>query len=59
MSRRFHTILASYVTDEEVEPYSIDECFVDFTAYEKNFDLEKVGQDMGRRYGNGLVCPCA
>ncbi len=46
MSRRFHKILASYVTDEEVEPYSIDECFVDFTAYEKNFDLEKVGHDM-------------
>ncbi|MGS5617448.1 Y-family DNA polymerase, partial [Acinetobacter baumannii] len=46
MSRRFHTILASYVTAEEVEPYSIDECFVDFTAYEKNFDLEKVGQQM-------------
>ncbi|MDC5480234.1 Y-family DNA polymerase [Acinetobacter baumannii] len=46
MSRRFHTILASYVTAEEVEPYSIDECFVDFSAYEKNFDLEKVGQQM-------------
>ncbi|MDH2567128.1 DUF4113 domain-containing protein [Acinetobacter baumannii] len=46
MSRRFHKILASYVTDEEVEPYSIDECFVDFTAYEKNFDLEEVGHDM-------------
>ncbi|MFK7405149.1 DNA polymerase V subunit UmuC, partial [Acinetobacter baumannii] len=42
MSRRFHKILASYVTDEEVEKYSIDECFVDFSAYEKNFDLEKV-----------------
>lgn len=46
MSRRFHKILSSYVTAEEVEPYSIDECFVDFSAYEKNFDLEKVGQDM-------------
>lgn len=46
MSRRFHKILASYVTDEEVEKYSIDECFVDFSAYEKNFDLEKIAKDM-------------
>ncbi|MDC5174098.1 Y-family DNA polymerase [Acinetobacter baumannii] len=57
MSRRFHTILASYVTDEEVEPYSIDECFVDFTAYEKNFDLEKVGQDMRAKIWKWLGLP--
>ncbi|WP_049083148.1 Y-family DNA polymerase [Acinetobacter nosocomialis] len=46
MSRRFHKILGSYVTEEEVEGYSIDECFVDFSAYEKNFDLQTVGHDM-------------
>jgi len=57
MSRRFHTILASYVTDEEVEPYSIDECFVDFTAYEKNFDLEKVGQQMRQQLWKWLGLP--
>ncbi|MEW7129180.1 DUF4113 domain-containing protein [Acinetobacter baumannii] len=57
MSRRFHTILASYVTDEEVEPYSIDECFVDFTAYEKNFDLEKVGQQMRQQIWKWLGLP--
>ncbi|MEE7597556.1 Y-family DNA polymerase [Acinetobacter baumannii] len=57
MSRRFHTILASYVTDEEVEPYSIDECFVDFTAYEKNFDLEKVGQQMRGQIWKWLGLP--
>ncbi|HHZ8642931.1 TPA: Y-family DNA polymerase, partial [Acinetobacter baumannii] len=57
MSRRFHTILASYVTDEEVEPYSIDECFVDFTAYEKNFDLEKVGHDMRAKIWKWLGLP--
>ncbi len=57
MSRRFHTILASYVTVEEVEPYSIDECFVDFSAYEKNFDLEKVGQQMRQQIWKWLGLP--
>ncbi|MDC5456944.1 Y-family DNA polymerase [Acinetobacter baumannii] len=57
MSRRFHTILASYVTAEEVELYSIDECFVDFTAYEKNFDLEKVGQQMRQQIWKWLGLP--
>ncbi|HDF7035850.1 TPA: Y-family DNA polymerase [Acinetobacter baumannii] len=57
MSRRFHKILASYVTDQEVEPYSIDECFVDFTAYEKNFDLEKVGQQMRQQIWKWLGLP--
>ncbi|QIT17300.1 Y-family DNA polymerase [Acinetobacter pittii] len=57
MSRRFHTILGSYVTEEEVEPYSIDECFVDFSAYEKNFDLEKVGQQMRQQIGKWLGLP--
>ena len=57
MSRRFHKILSSYVTAEEVEPYSIDECFVDFTAYEKNFDLEKVGQQMRQQIWKWLGLP--
>ncbi|MCE6629861.1 Y-family DNA polymerase [Acinetobacter pittii] len=57
MSRRFHKILSSYVTEEEVEPYSIDECFVDFTAYEKNFDLEKVGQQMRQQIWKWIGLP--
>ncbi|EOQ72992.1 Y-family DNA polymerase [Acinetobacter lactucae] len=57
MSRRFHKILASYVTEEEVESYSIDECFVDFTAYEKNFDLETVGQQMRQQIWKWLGLP--
>ncbi|EXE92103.1 MULTISPECIES: Y-family DNA polymerase [Acinetobacter calcoaceticus/baumannii complex] len=57
MSRRFHKILGSYVTEEEVEPYSIDECFVDFTAYEKNFDLEKVGHDMRAKIWKWIGLP--
>ncbi|MFY6416278.1 DUF4113 domain-containing protein [Acinetobacter baumannii] len=57
MSRRFHKILASYVTDEEVEKYSIDECFVDFSAYEKNFELENVAQGMRQKILKWLGLP--
>lgn len=57
MSRRFHKILGSYVTEEEVESYSIDECFVDFSAYEKNFDLQTVGQDMRAKVLKWLGLP--
>lgn len=57
MSRRFHKILGSYVTEEEVESYSIDECFVDFSAYEKNFDLHTVGQDMRAKVLKWLGLP--
>lgn len=57
MSRRFHKILASYVTYEEVEPYSIDECFVDFSAYEQNFDLQTVGQEMRAKILKWLGLP--
>ncbi|WP_457971128.1 Y-family DNA polymerase [Acinetobacter calcoaceticus] len=57
MSRRFHKILTSYATEEEVEKYSIDECFVDFTAYEKNFDLEIVAQNMRQKMFKWLGLP--
>lgn len=57
MSRRFHKILGSYVTEDEIEPYSIDECFVDFSAYEKNFDLEKVAQDMRAKIWKWIGLP--
>ncbi|MCU4525855.1 Y-family DNA polymerase [Acinetobacter pittii] len=57
MSRRFHKILTSYATEEEVEKYSIDECFVDFSAYEKNFELENVAQDMRQKILKWLGLP--
>jgi len=57
MSRRFHKILTSYATEEEVEKYSIDECFVDYSAYEENFDLQKVAQDMRQKILKWLGLP--
>lgn len=39
MSRRFIKVLAEFVTPQEQEIYSIDECFLDLTAYASNYDL--------------------
>lgn len=49
MSRRFHKILAEYVTESEIECYSIDECFLDLTAYYQNYDITEYGQDMRQK----------
>jgi len=49
MSRRFHKILGQFVTEAEQEIYSIDECFLDLSAYYKNYDLNEYGQDMRQR----------
>lgn len=49
MSQRFHSILAEYVTPDEQEIYSIDECFLKLTAYSENYDLVEYAQDMRQR----------
>lgn len=49
MSQRFHSILADYVAPGEQEVYSIDECFLRFTAYSENYDLVEYAQNMRQR----------
>ncbi len=39
MSRRFHSILSEFVGPGEQEIYSIDESFLELTAYTNKFDL--------------------
>ena len=39
MSRRFMKVLSDFVTPQEQEIYSIDECFLDLTAYASTYDL--------------------
>ncbi|MDC5702937.1 DNA polymerase V subunit UmuC, partial [Acinetobacter baumannii] len=46
MSRRFMNVLAEFVGDKETEVYSIDECFLDLTAYQKNFNLTDYARTM-------------
>ncbi len=49
MSTRFHAILGSYVTPAEQEIYSIDECFLDLTAYAAQYHLIDYAQTMRKR----------
>ncbi|WP_010111414.1 Y-family DNA polymerase [Acinetobacter sp. P8-3-8] len=57
MSRRFHGILGEFVTASEQEIYSIDECFLELTAYEKSYDLTEYAQGMRQRIWKWLGLP--
>lgn len=54
MSNRMHSIWASYVPNLEI--YSIDEAFLDFTGME-GFDFEKLGRDIIRTTRRGIGVP--
>lgn len=49
MSRRFHAILKQFVTAHEHETYSIDEAFLELTAYEYKYDLNAYAKLMKDR----------
>ncbi|MEN8410585.1 DUF4113 domain-containing protein [Acinetobacter bereziniae] len=57
MSRRFHSILASYVAPHEQEIYSIDECFLDLTSFKHNYDLVEYCQGMRERIQEWIGLP--
>ncbi|MDC4883581.1 Y-family DNA polymerase [Acinetobacter baumannii] len=58
MSRRFHKVLGTYVTESEQEIYSIDECFLDLTDYYENFNLTNLAQDMRAKILKWVGLPC-
>ncbi|MDO7468711.1 DNA polymerase V subunit UmuC [Acinetobacter baumannii] len=58
MSRRFHKVLGTYVTETEQEIYSIDECFLDLTDYYENFNLTNLAQDMRTKILKWVGLPC-
>ncbi|MCU4310180.1 Y-family DNA polymerase (plasmid) [Acinetobacter lwoffii] len=57
MSRRFMKVLSDFVTPEEQEVYSIDECFLDLTAYAKKYDLTDYAQTIRQRIFTWLGLP--
>ncbi len=57
MSNRFMSILGDFVTRAEQEIYSIDECFLDLTAYQQLFDLEEYALQMKKRINQGIGLP--
>lgn len=57
MSKRFMSILRNYVTEHEQEVYSIDECFLDLTAYLNNYDLTTYCHGMKERIWKWIGLP--
>ncbi|AXY56656.1 Y-family DNA polymerase [Acinetobacter chinensis] len=57
MSRRFHSILATYVAPHEQEIYSIDECFLDLTSFKNNYDLTEYCQKMRQQIQKWIGLP--
>ncbi len=57
MSNRFMSILGDFVTRAEQEIYSIDECFLDLTAYQQLFDLEEYAQQIRQRVDQWIGLP--
>jgi DNA polymerase V len=55
MSSRVMDILRTY--SPEIEIYSIDEAFLDFSSYTQNFDLHTFGQKMAYKVKKGTGIP--
>lgn len=57
MSRRFMKVLGEFVTPQEQEIYSIDECYLDLTAYATNIDLTEYAHTILARLQKWLGLP--
>ncbi|MGQ1269932.1 Y-family DNA polymerase (plasmid) [Acinetobacter baumannii] len=57
MSRRFHKILAEYVSPENHEIYSVDEAFLELTSYRDIYDLNQCAKDIKEKLMKFLSLP--
>ncbi|MGE8540950.1 Y-family DNA polymerase [Acinetobacter sp. ANC 3813] len=58
MSRRFFMILEQHFNPDDLEPYSIDECFIRLSSYNGLFNLEDYCRDLIKTIQQGLGLPC-
>ena len=58
MSRRFFMILEQHFNPDDLEPYSIDECFIRLTSYSSLFELEHYCRGLIQTIQQGLGLPC-
>lgn len=58
MSSRFMSILGQFVDPTEQEVYSIDECFLDVTAYEHLYDMNARAQEIKNTIKQWIGLPC-
>lgn len=57
MSRRFHNILADFVSHESHELYSIDESFLELTTYRNIYDLNWCAREIKERLWSWIGLP--
>ena len=58
MSRRFFANLAKHFYSTDIEPYSIDECFINLTPYAKTLDLEQYCRELINTINQWIGLPC-
>ena len=58
MSQRFFKILGEHFNEQDLEPYSIDECFIRLSNYSHLFDLEQYCRELVQKIAQWLGLPC-
>ncbi|TCM66443.1 DNA polymerase V [Acinetobacter calcoaceticus] len=58
MSQRFFQVLEQHFDPADLEPYSIDECFIALTAYVPCFDVEQYCRELIQTIERWLGLPC-
>ena len=59
MSRRFFLLLQQHFQSDDLEPYSIDECFIRLTDYQRQFNLSEYCQQLLKILQQWLGLPCS
>ncbi|WP_353141194.1 Y-family DNA polymerase [Acinetobacter pragensis] len=58
MSQRFFTILEQHFSPDDLEPYSIDECFIRLSSYRSILDMEQHCRQIVQTIQKWIGLPC-